>query len=1449
MALSSPPTLKGTADFSQTVAAGGLGGTLDCGTVTNGALLIVTAAGTLANVGGRGRWATPTRNAGSSTATIGTVTEIGATAENDNAAYVRVWQIVVTGGGTLVLNVTTEATGVGGGADATYGARWRCYEYTGQDTTTPIAGAVTQFLGSAGNMSNSTLGATPDAADEVFAVADWDTDTGAGKGLTPGTNFTELHEDVDSTDYTQSSTNYRPGSVSTSTTVVWPTQDGTPTVYTAAGVAFIVKAAGGSPTAPAQVTGLTLTSTRRGRVDLSWTAPSNGGSAITDYIIERAPDSGGSPGTYTTVSDGTSTTTSYSDTGLAAGTYWYRVSAVNAIGTGTASTASSIAVTLHPGIKSSNTQQGTSLSVAANLTLPSGAASGDLVVYFISSDATGGTAITASTGWTELGTQTITSNVHHAKVFARVLDGTTGNNILNPNGAAQDYTAQGICVDATEHPYTTSTDLTTAITTTGTFSASNGSADPPNCNPGSSADYLWLAYATIDKSASGNNITAGPTNYTLVNVSDSAASTTSSYSRLAYRRLTASSEDPGTTTNTSRPWIAFTLAIDPAGTAQDIAVPVGSVTLTPIAPSITGAGDVSFTLPVAAITLSGVSPSFDLFSWPTSISGRRILDQHGNDWALIGDAGWEAPIGLTLSEMDTYIDALVDFGFNCTLIQLIDVIYTTNAPNNVNNDPPYSGTMFQSTPDADYWAHVDAFIDKCYQAGITCLITPAYLGFADDSGVALQMAAASNAEMLAYGEFVGARYASYPNIIWAAGGDRTSISATLLDRTDNMMQGIANEASQLMTGHTADGMTADAVFGAYSWLELNTSYEVVDLPVDPTTAGSAVDGYNDSPTRPNIHIEAKYELDISRSPQLVAGDPVVRYEMWGSMLAGSVGHVYGNGERWHFDQGGGVYNDGAIDWLDTINPANVNSLGTRHMRHVSDFITAFGRNAWGALVPDTTDTFLTTGEGTGTSRAAAAFSTVAGVIYFPNSRSISVDLSELSGVSQVRARWFDPTDGTYTAIGTYSPSGSQSFTHPGNGSNDNGDSDWILVLDSSPTLSIDISTAELIFTPFAPGISGSGAAALTVPVSSLTLSGVSPTAAGSGAASLTVPLADLVLTSVSPAVSATGAAPIQVPLADLILSPVAPVVSGAGVATIVIPESALTLSGQSPSLAGAGAASVTIPPSDVALMAVSPSVAGSGEATLTIPPTSLLLSGEPPIVSGSGESLVSIPVALVGLSGLSPSLFASGEAAITIPTADLLLSGEPIILLGAGAFVVPIGEFQLSGVVPQILGAGNVDLSVPQGLVTLLGVSPVTGGSGSVSTVIPPGLIITEGIAPQVTATGSAGLIIPPGLITVSGESLIVSGQGDAFITVPVAVLTVGGVPVTVAAGSGETIFAIPAALLTLIARAPSLSNITFVDIDGHRWTVDVTPFRLTISPARGRGTQDVTPRRGTIGL
>ena len=87
---------------------------------------------------------------------------------------------------------------------------------------------------------------------------------------------------------------------------------------------------------PGQPADLTATAMGRHRIDLAWTAPLDGGSAITGYQIESSTDSGTTWSDL--VADTQSDVASYSHTGLSPNTtVHYRVSAISALGTSSAS--------------------------------------------------------------------------------------------------------------------------------------------------------------------------------------------------------------------------------------------------------------------------------------------------------------------------------------------------------------------------------------------------------------------------------------------------------------------------------------------------------------------------------------------------------------------------------------------------------------------------------------------------------------------------------------------------------------------------------------------------------------------------------------------------------------------------------------------------------------------------------------------------------------------------------------------------------------------------------------------------------------------------------------------------------------------------------------------------------------------------------------------------------
>lgn len=158
------------------------------------------------------------------------------------------------------------------------------------------------------------------------------------------------------------------------------------------------------PTAPAQV-GTVVADAGDAQVGLAWTAPTNGGSAIIDYLVEYKLNS--EPTTWTTFADGTSTDITTTVTGLTNNLlYNFRISAINGVGTGTASSTVSATPTAPaaPGAPTGLTPTPGNTQVGLSWTAPSsnGSAITDYIIEY---------KLNVSGSWTTFvdGTSTSTS--------------------------------------------------------------------------------------------------------------------------------------------------------------------------------------------------------------------------------------------------------------------------------------------------------------------------------------------------------------------------------------------------------------------------------------------------------------------------------------------------------------------------------------------------------------------------------------------------------------------------------------------------------------------------------------------------------------------------------------------------------------------------------------------------------------------------------------------------------------------------------------------------------------------------------------------------------------------------------------------------------------------------------------------------------------------------------
>ena len=182
---------------------------------------------------------------------------------------------------------------------------------------------------------------------------------------------------------------------------------------------------------PSAITSLAAAyTTLPGQVRLAWTAPFDGGTPISDYIIHRSPN--GVDG-WTLVNDGISTATSFVVTGLTNGTrYWFRVSPVNDDGTGPVSNIASEVPRGVPSPPRSLSATATNLSGQIRLTWTWPLTNGGFALtdYLIQRSSDNGTSwVTINDGISTATTYTVAGltngSQHYFRVYAKNARGTS----------------------------------------------------------------------------------------------------------------------------------------------------------------------------------------------------------------------------------------------------------------------------------------------------------------------------------------------------------------------------------------------------------------------------------------------------------------------------------------------------------------------------------------------------------------------------------------------------------------------------------------------------------------------------------------------------------------------------------------------------------------------------------------------------------------------------------------------------------------------------------------------------------------------------------------------------------------------------------------------------------------------------------------------------------------
>ncbi|MTB51458.1 DUF4038 domain-containing protein [Lewinella sp. W8] len=279
--------------------------------------------------------------------------------------------------------------------------------------------------------------------------------------------------------------------------------------------------------------------------------------------------------------------------------------------------------------------------------------------------------------------------------------------------------------------------------------------------------------------------------------------------------------------------------------------------------------------------------------------GTHLIYQDGGaPFFYLADTAWELLHRCDYAETKTYLADRKKKGFNtiqCVVRAELEGLTTPNAEGAlalINQDP--------TRPNEAYFTHVDRVVRLADSLGLFLALLPTWGDkFNLKWGVGPEVFDPTNAETFA--RFLGERYADN-NVIWILGGDRNPEEPEDFAIIRAMARGIRAVVGdrQLITYHPQGGYSSADFFAEDDW---------IDFHMFQTGHGRLDDKANYDfprrvralkPAKPVINGEPAYE-DHPINWRPVNGwfdDFDTRQVAWWSVLAGTVGHTFGNHNIW-----------------------------------------------------------------------------------------------------------------------------------------------------------------------------------------------------------------------------------------------------------------------------------------------------------------------------------------------------------------------------------------------------------------------------------------------------------------------------------------------------------------------------------------------------------------------
>jgi hypothetical protein len=442
-----------------------------------------------------------------------------------------------------------------------------------------------------------------------------------------------------------------------------------------------------------------------------------------------------------------------------------------------------------------------------------------------------------------------------------------------------------------------------------------------------------------------------------------------------------------------------------------------------------------------------------------SANNRYLVDADGKPFLMVGDSPQNLIVNLSVSDAAEFMANRRSYGVNALWVNLFCIITSSTCTKDAttyDGIAPFLTPGDLATPNPAYIQRADDMLKLAERSGMVVLLNPieteSWLPVLRENGIE---------KAFRYGQFLGNRFKGRANIIWLHGNDFQSWR----DRADSaLVQAVARgiRSVDAIHMHTAElSYLTSGTLDDPSWsglVELDAAYSYL-----PTFAQVSAE-YDRADHKPVFLVEAAYE---GENIVLADGGSLAnlrKQEYW-TMLSGGSGQLYGSAWSWPLEKG----------WQ-----AHLDTPGALQLKVMKSL---FAPRKWYELRPDKDHTTITGGydaiaclagriavwvahfpslerfvrrasttgyiAANGCATAARTDDGSLVIAYMPTLRPLAVDMTRLAGPAV--ARWYDPTDGSFTDVGGAPIANVGNLTFRPTNRNQAGDGDWVLVLEMAGT--------------------------------------------------------------------------------------------------------------------------------------------------------------------------------------------------------------------------------------------------------------------------------------------------------------------------------------------------------------------------------------------------------------